>query len=446
MISKTLWLLQSGLQALRVHTKLLFIGVLLFVLPILLLHSEEKLNQNAYSAIQIAEKETVGSIHEGIKSAFHHSADDAWLLLEKQTAETNSLSIAAIFIEVNGAYERLYTTAVEAKDPAVFVLQSAQTSDVFIFESYVPHRVWTAVSRVVTNEQTYVVVTEHSYESVDALFKEQHKDSYLLICLTFLFLLAVAYWLIKQINWQHKFTVLKGQLNEQDLLVTTITHEFRAPLTAILGHTSFLNESNRLRPKDKDSVGVIELSTKRLVRLVNDFLEVSQIQSGKLPLTYTQVSVSEVVHTTIESLKTTATAKGLYLRDATRKPTIMLLTDSQRLEQILVNIINNAIKYTNHGGVTITYEKTPLHVNIRVQDTGTGISAQDQQKLFGLFSRVGGVEKSNVVGSGLGMWITKRLVEKLGGSIGVESISGVGTHMVIAFDLRKIAKIVREEV
>jgi signal transduction histidine kinase len=154
--------------------------------------------------------------------------------------------------------------------------------------------------------------------------------------------------------------------------------------------------------------------------------------------------VKGVVEQVINDLGAVAAAKEIVLRDQSRSDTISLQTDRHRLLQILYNVVSNAVKYSSEGEVSIAYDETPLAVTIRVQDTGHGISAEDQKKLFQPFSRVGNAEASGEVGSGLGMWITKQLVEHLGGTIGVESIKDVGTHVVLTFDKRKIAQKIRE--
>jgi signal transduction histidine kinase len=101
--------------------------------------------------------------------------------------------------------------------------------------------------------------------------------------------------------------------------------------------------------------------------------------------------------------------------------------------QILTNVVSNSLKYTPQGVVELQCSQQGKYVEIIVKDTGTGISAEDQKKLFAPFVRVGGVDQTVTTGTGLGMWITKQLVEILGGDIGVESIKGVGTHVVITF-------------
>jgi two-component system sensor histidine kinase EvgS len=95
--------------------------------------------------------------------------------------------------------------------------------------------------------------------------------------------------------------------------------------------------------------------------------------------------------------------------------------------------VSNSVKYTDSGEIELECQKKSTQLTIRIKDTGTGISAEDQKKLFAPFTRVGEVDESTVTGSGLGMWITKQFVSLLDGDIGVESIKGVGTHIVITF-------------
>ena len=110
------------------------------------------------------------------------------------------------------------------------------------------------------------------------------------------------------------------------------------------------------------------------------------------------------------------------------------MANQKFLTQILTNLINNAIKYTAEGTIEIAVIEVRKAVEIRIKDTGFGMSAEDQTRLFAPFMRVGGGSQiKNITGSGLGMWLTKLMTEKLGGTIGVESIKGVGTHVVLRF-------------
>jgi hypothetical protein len=169
------------------------------------------------------------------------------------------------------------------------------------------------------------------------------------------------------------------------------------------------------------------------VTLVNDFLEVARLQSGKLTIEPKSVDMRDILETVAESLNSLAVKKGLSLVYERPAKPIMVSTDPDRMQQVLINIVTNAIKYTDTGQVELECTSNSQRFVIKVKDTGMGISAEDQKKLFAPFTRVGGVDKTDTTGTGLGMWITRQLVGLLDGEIGVESIEGVGTHVVVTF-------------
>ena len=214
------------------------------------------------------------------------------------------------------------------------------------------------------------------------------------------------------------------------MFIDALVHEFRAPLTAIRGYASLLEETTNGDEKNF-SIRIKEASA-RLVVLVNDFLEASRIQSGKLKVTLVEIDVKKTIDKVLVDMKSLADIKNLELKTQFPTTPIQFLTDEKRLEQILTNIINNAIKYTNKGEILVSLENDHVYTTITIADTGGGISAEDQKKLFSPFVRVGSSDQNDkVVGSGLGMWITKKLVEQLHGEISLESIKGVGTHVII---------------
>jgi signal transduction histidine kinase len=212
-----------------------------------------------------------------------------------------------------------------------------------------------------------------------------------------------------------------------------IAHEFRTPLTAIRGYSSFLAESQTISEKEKTFVDAVQTSTERLLALINDFLEVARIQSGKMNLELVAVDVQPTIMAVIEALQPIAKEKNLTLSFHKLAVPVVLTTDTKRLYQILQNLISNSLKYTKEGSVEVTLDVAPRAISIRIKDTGMGISADDQKKLFEPFGRVGGVDKSTITGTGLGMWITKQLAEALKGAVTVESIKDVGTHVVLVF-------------
>jgi signal transduction histidine kinase len=223
-------------------------------------------------------------------------------------------------------------------------------------------------------------------------------------------------------------------LKERDLFSNMIVHEFRTPLTAIKGYSSFLQDSQTLSGEERRYADTIRESAERLVLLVNDFLEIARIQSGKMKIEPANIDIRNSIQLLVDSLKKEAEQKDLQLVYTQALQPQLLRTDQNRLVQVLTNIVSNSIKYTDTGTVEISCVETKSGVTIRVQDTGTGISAEDQQKLFTPFARLGGVEHTTTTGTGLGMWITRQMIQFLEGSISVESIKGVGTHVIMHFE------------
>lgn len=427
----------------RSNSRLLFVAVLLFAFPLLFIFVTQSFYETAYDNIQTAQKERVGLLHDSLAAFVKISGvSDGLKNLATQVAQQNkditeirivektpeglrieqSLDTTAIgMIEKN---TELYDKAALASDKTSFIYEFTRSDG----------RMWQVIRPVVTSDgHQYFLLTEHSLKSIDDTMSKRRLQSYLGLSAIFFFLIALAYWFSRQIDWKKRHDVLQVQIKERDLFTSMITHEFRTPLTAINGYSSFLAESKRLSPSEFKYVDNIQVSAARLLALVNDFLEVARIQSGKLSLELVNQDIQTTLLGVVETLKQTATDKNLTLTFTPPSVPIMHQTDAKRLHQVIQNLVSNSIKYTEKGSVEIVCEQTALTTTVRIKDTGMGISAEDQQKLFAPFSRVGGVEKTGITGTGLGMWITKQLVESLGGTITVESIKDVGTHVVVTF-------------
>jgi signal transduction histidine kinase len=294
-------------------------------------------------------------------------------------------------------------------------------------------RTWQVFSSVEKEDVSYIIFSEHSFQLIDSVMLARQQLSYLGLSAIFLFLIGLAYWVNKQTQWEKRHEKLSKQMEERDLFSNMIAHEFRSPLTAIKGYASFLEESDSLQTEDKRFANNIRVSAERLVLLVNDFLEVARLQSGKMEFKEESVDVRDVLTKVTEDLQMTATDKDLQLVYEAPVQPILMKTDSARLTQVVTNIVSNSIKYTESGVIGLECTKEAAQLTIRIKDTGVGISAEDQKKLFAPFVRFGESDNSSTIGSGLGMWTTKQFVTLLGGKIGVESIQGMGTHVVVTF-------------
>ncbi len=435
-------LFKSGFQVLRGSNRLLFVATLLFVFPLLFLYITNTFVEIAEKNIETAEKRRVAVLHDSLAVFLTSYEANPQLMREflsvqqREMTDVPEIRIAKKTPQgylVLESYEDEKESSYESvTDMYTLAQPDISGSLIFPFASKT-ERTWQALRAVTVNSETYYILSEHSFANFDSVLKARKQQAYLGLSAIFAFLIALAYWFGRQIDWHKQYDALDAKMKERDLFTNMIAHEFRTPLTAIRGYSSFLAESQTISEKEKTFVDAVQQSTERLLALINDFLEVARIQSGQMNLEMVTVDVQPTIMAVVEALQPIAKGKNLELSFHTLAVPVALTTDTKRLYQILQNLISNSLKYTEAGSVEVTLDITPRAVSIRIKDTGMGISADDQQKLFAPFSRVGGVEKTKITGTGLGMWITKQLVETLRGTITVESIKGVGTHVVVAF-------------
>lgn len=222
--------------------------------------------------------------------------------------------------------------------------------------------------------------------------------------------------------------------------LANMSHELRTPLIAILGYTEIL--SGEVDNKDWiDMIETIMHSGKRLLETLNLILDLSKIEADKIQVSTVQLNFVDEVNDTINLLKPFADRKGLYLKSFLTDKNITINADKRLLQSILTNLINNGIKYTNKGGVTIsldTIEKDgSSYAVLVVSDTGIGIAKENQAVIFDEFRQVSEGYNRSFEGAGLGLTITKKFVEKMGGRISLESSPGEGSIFTVIFPLNK---------
>jgi len=219
--------------------------------------------------------------------------------------------------------------------------------------------------------------------------------------------------------------------------LSSMSHELRSPLNAILGFAQLM-ESGQPTPTPAQ-VGSIEQILKAgwyLLELINEILDLALIESGRLSMSIEPVSVSEVLHDCQTMIEPQASSRGIQMHFPVFSVPCFVAADRTRVKQVFVNLLSNAIKYNRlHGDVDVTFRFTDhdrLHVSVR--DTGEGLSAQKLSQLFQPFNRLG-QEDSGEEGTGIGLVVSKRLVELMGGSIGAHSTVGVGSEFWIELNL-----------
>lgn len=225
-------------------------------------------------------------------------------------------------------------------------------------------------------------------------------------------------------------------------LVAGMSHELRAPLTAILGHTDLL-ERSALKPEQRDYVATVRKSARNLLGIIDDVLAWSGLESGRASLNEVGFNLIETAEDTLNLLAPLAFEKDLELVHLIyRDVPVHLRGDPLRFQQILTNLVSNAIKFTERGGVTVRVmleeeDADTCTLRVSVADTGRGIAQADMGRLFDMYERLqSGAAES---GSGLGLAISKRLLEMMGGDITVESEPGKGSDFQFVLPLKKVA-------
>jgi len=243
---------------------------------------------------------------------------------------------------------------------------------------------------------------------------------------------------------KEKNAVLERALRHKDVFLSNMSHEIRTPMNAIIGFSDLLERTD-LGERQRDYLNAISVAGRNLLVIINDILDLSKIESGKIELESKPVSLRKVLEDAVNINKSKAADKGLLLKSSidTETPD-RVLADAPRLHQILVNLISNAVKFTEQGRIDVRLEieqqnSERVEAKLEVADTGIGISQADQQRIFQRFEQADQPSEKLYEGTGLGLSIVKMLVEMQGGRIEVKSELGSGTTFTCRLSFERSA-------
>ena len=233
--------------------------------------------------------------------------------------------------------------------------------------------------------------------------------------------------LFREIADKSEQLALASQHKSQFL--ANMSHELRTPLNAILGYAELLVDGiyGVLPDRPKGVLERIQNNGKHLLALINDVLDLAKIEAGQLTLTLEDYSLPEVVKAVVTATEPLATSKGLKFTAVLQDNLPMAHGDARRVSQVLLNLVGNAIKFTDKGEVEIRGIMDKGQFVLTVRDTGPGIPDADQERIFGEFQQIDNSNTRKKGGTGLGLAISKRMVEMQGGTISVDSVLGQGS-------------------
>jgi len=447
MLNKILVNFISGFKRIREHPQL---GFTLFV-AIAILFSYFLVADRFISIAKDAEDRLInvriGSIHDVFVKFVPEHIDNIPFI-------TSTMSLIA---NENKTIKEFKIIKVDGEDEVILASISGenknernQSSDIFLYnlaltdpkqsftveESKYGERFFRTARAIKNSDGTIfgVVVTSQTLSEADKRIDENIRQSLLVFILIVIFIMFLFFRHSKIIDYISLYKRLKEVDELKDDFISMASHELRTPLTVIRGYTELIGDAPELSADTKANLKKIDMAAMELNNLVEDILDVSRIEQGRMQYNFKEFDPSSIVQTISTSFEFTAKSKDIKISSEV-KGSGKIKVDENKLKQILINIIGNAVKYTKDGEVKVSVGTEHNRLIIRVSDSGIGMKAEDQKKIFEKFYRIQNKDTENIPGSGLGLWITEAMIKEMNGSISVESIMGVGSHFIISFPL-----------
>jgi signal transduction histidine kinase len=312
-----------------------------------------------------------------------------------------------------------------------------------IFDQNKKERIWKVANPIknLSGEKIGLVSLGLSLKETDEILTNLILKTFFLMIFGILICIFLVFQHTRLFGYVNLFLKMKEAEKAKNEFIRMATHELQSPVTNIKNYVLELKEmlSRKLTKEEKEFLEVVELSAKNLSELMSDILQVSRIEQGSLDFTPQTLDVTKETEEIVKNFEIQAKQKNLKLIFEKPKEKILILANPYRFKEVLNNLLTNAIKYTFEGEikVEIKVDFSKKRCYISVEDTGIGISAENQRKIFEKFFREKRKETSGIPGTGLGLWLVKEIMRRSGGDIFFESREGKGSKFTFYFPLVK---------
>lgn len=461
MIDALSQILRRGVGFVRNNPQIIYTLFLVIAIPLAFFFTSEKFLQVATENQNRLERSRIGLLQDTFALFAGERMDDSVYLnhrIEEVAANNETMMLFQVlglpddsgYPVIASMYEKEVGTNIipDALSSYLFGAATPQKPDM-IYQVYASEffidgeRYWRSIRAIPATSSKEVVgylSTDISMSQADAVSQRNIRNAYVVLAGIILLIIILLGRQARIIDYASLYARLKEVDQMKDDFVSMAAHELRSPLTIIRGYVEMLGEGEGMSAVSKGHLAHIDHAAVQLNSLIGDILDVAKLQEGRMSFTLTALDVSANIAQVVDSFMRPAADKGLTLLYAPT-PLPIISVDTDRFRQVMINLVGNAIKYTPQGEVKVVASADQSFVTIRVSDTGMGISAEDQQKLFQKFFRVKNQETEKITGTGLGLWITTQIVKAMKGTISVESIKGKGTDFIVQFPIVKLYQI-----
>lgn len=444
-------LLKKGVKFIRVNSALLFSLILIIVIPVLIFLISSFLAKSFQEHIDLTLQKQAMMTHSLLSSYVADHYDTPRLLqkrIERLSEQNPGLAQLRVLLPVeNNNFEIIasgFPEEIKEELSDTFLTQSWHKNQAIAFltkEGGI--RYWRVMRPFYDLEDGKIglISIDLSLEDIDSLVVRELKRAYSFAIIAIIFILLLVIHHTRLFQYVNLFNKLRQVDKVKDSFMNMAIHELRSPVVNVKNYISELRRGigSSINEEAQLDLKRVEISVKRLDSLINDILDVVRIEQGCLSFTPEIISPIEHIKEVVQELSIKAKEKGLKLNLIGEEARGKIKVNTARLKEIAYNLIENAIKYTKKGEVSVIIEEDVKKGKfyIAIKDTGIGVSAEEQKSLFEQFYRVKNRETADIEGTGLGLWTVKNLCQKMKGIILVESIKGVGSKFVLIFPLIK---------